>query len=96
MTIAPISSGSTPAPDRSDLREAAQAFEAIFVRRLLAAARAGSLAEQGPFSGPGLEQFTAMRDEQVAEIAARSGGFGLADQIERQLSAMIRQQEARR
>lgn len=78
--------------DRADLREAAQAFEAIFVRRLLASARAGSIADQTPFSGPGLEQFTAMRDEQVADIAAKHGGFGLAAQIERQLAALVRQQ----
>lgn len=93
MTIAPLSPvGQTTPATRSDLRAAAQAFEAIFVRRLLAAARAGSLAEQTPFSGPGLEQFTAMRDEHLAEITSKNGGFGLADQIERQLSALIRQQ----
>lgn len=93
MTVTGISSGTVPAgTDRKDLREAAQAFEAIFVRRLLASARAGSIADQTPFSGPGLEQFTAMRDEHVADIASRNGGFGLAEQIERQLSAMVRQQ----
>lgn len=93
MTVGAISPATGPAaPDRTDLREAAQAFEAIFVRRLLASARAGSIAGQTPFSGPGLDQFTAMRDEHVADIAARNGGFGLAEQIERQLSAMVRQQ----
>ena len=83
--------GANPAlsPERQELREAAQAFEAIFVRQMLASARAGSLAEQTPFSGPGLEQFTAMRDERLADIASSSGSFGLADQIERQLSAMV-------
>ena len=95
MIIGPASVGPAAAPERSDLREAAQAFEAIFVRRLLASARAGSLADQTPFSGPGLEQFTAMRDEHVADIAATTGGFGLAVQIERQLSAMVQQQGAR-
>lgn len=93
MTVGGVTPSAKPAQSaRTDLREAAQAFEAIFVRRLLAAARAGSIAEQTPFSGPGLEQFTAMRDEHIADIAAKSGGFGLAEQIERQLSAMVRQQ----
>ena len=93
MTIAPLSSpGIGRSTEQADLRQAAQAFEAIFVRRLLASARAGSIAEQTPSSGPGLEQFTAMRDEHVADIAAKNGGFGLADQIERQLSALLRQQ----
>ena len=91
--IAPISPpGSSKPSQQAELRQAAQAFEAIFVRRLLAAARAGSIAGQTPFSGPGLEQFTAMRDEHVADIAATNGGFGLAEQIERQLAGLIRQQ----
>lgn len=84
--------GAQPSPERLELREAAQAFEAIFVRRMLASARASSLAEQGPFSGPGLKQFEAMRDEHVAEIASKSGGFGLADQIEQQLASLVAQQ----
>lgn len=81
-------------PERLELRQAARAFEAIFVRQLLAAARAGSIAEQTPFTGPGLEQFTAMRDEHMAEIASQSGSFGLAEQIERQLSSLVGQQGA--
>jgi peptidoglycan hydrolase FlgJ len=97
-SVTPLSpTGPEPlSPERLELREAAQAFEAIFVRRLLSAARASSIAEQTPFTGPGLEQFEAMRDEHVADVAARSGGFGLADQIERQLSAMVAQQGSAR
>jgi flagellar protein FlgJ len=75
------------AKDRAELREAAQAFEAIFVRRMLAAARATEFDKDGIFSGQGLEQFRAMQDEQLADIASRSGAFGLADAIERHLSA---------
>ena len=90
------SAPSTQAPpenaaERSDLRKAAQAFEAIFLRQMLASARASSIAEQTPFTGPGLDQFTAMRDEQFAEIASHNGGLGLADQIERQLTSLMQQ-----
>lgn len=81
------------APERLELRQAARAFEAIFVRQLLAAARAGSIADQTPFTGPGLEQFTAMRDEHMAELASQSGAFGLAEQIERQLASLVGQRE---
>lgn len=97
-TSAPLSpaSGQPLRPERLKLREAAQAFEAIFVRRLLSAARARSLAEQTPFTGPGLEQFETMRDEHVADIASRNGGLGLAVQIERQLAAMLAQQGSAR
>ena len=83
------------APQDMQLREAAEAFEAIFVRRMLATARSGPFSEDGPLSsGAGLKQFTAMRDENVAEMASQNGGFGLADQIERQLSALVTQKEA--
>mgnify|MGYP000740075516 CR=1 FL=1 len=51
------------AQERAELREAAQAFEAIFVRRMLAAARATEFDKDGIFSGQGLEQFRTMQDE---------------------------------
>lgn len=75
----------------AELREAAQAFEAIFVRQLLASARASDFGGDDLFGGPGLEQFEAMQDENIADIASRSGSFGLADAIERQLSAHLAQ-----
>ncbi|QZH76281.1 MAG: rod-binding protein [Erythrobacter sp.] len=93
-TIAPLQSGiaiapSAPPPlsDSGELREAAQAFEAIFLRQLLASARASSFGGEELFGGPGLKQFEAMQDEQFAEIASQRGVFGLAEAIERQLSA---------
>jgi flagellar protein FlgJ len=60
------------------------------VRQLLSSARAAGFGgEQALLGGPGLEQFEAMRDEHFAEIAASRGTFGLADAIERQLSARL-------
>ncbi len=74
------------------LRQAAQAFEAIFVRQLLSSARAADFGgEQALLGGPGLEQFEAMRDEHFADVAASQGTFGLAAAIERQLSSQINQ-----
>lgn len=70
-----------------DLREAAQAFEAIFLRQLLASARASSFGGEELLGGPGLEQFETMQDENFAEMASQRGVFGLAEAIERQLSA---------
>lgn len=81
---------SAPSP-RADLREAAEAFEAIFLRQLLSSARASDFGGSDLFGGPGLEQFEAMRDEQFADIASTQGTFGLADAIERQLSAFVNQ-----
>jgi len=73
-------------PERAELRKAAQGFEAIMVRKMLAAARASSLTEETPLTGGGMQQFQAMRDEHFADIAAKSGAFGFARSIEAQLA----------
>lgn len=93
-TSATSPSGPSQASERAELRQAAEAFEAIFLRQILASARASSWADsEGPFSGSGLTQFTAMRDEHFAELASKGGGLGLADQIEAQLASMATQKE---
>ncbi len=84
---APVTAARSAAlsPERAALRKAAEGFEAIMVRKMLASARAASLAEDTPLTGGGLKQFEAMRDEHIADIAATSGGFGFARSIEAQL-----------
>lgn len=77
---------SSASAERLALREAAQGFEAIMLRRLLESARASSFAEDTPLSGGGLKQFEAMRDEHLADIASQTGAFGFAQSIEAQLS----------
>jgi flagellar protein FlgJ len=85
--IGPVTPSAAPvSPERAQLREAAEGFEAIMVRRMLATARAASFAEDTPLTGGGMKQFTAMRDEHLAEIAAQSGGFGFARSIEASLA----------
>lgn len=74
---------------RDQLRSAAQAFEAIFLRQLLASARANDFGGEDLLGGPGLEQFEAMRDERFADIASQQGMFGLAEAIERQLAKFV-------
>ena len=84
-------SASAPAPPAAaataDLKEAAQKFEAIFIRQMLSAARAANFGGSDIFSGPGLEQFNAMQDENMARIASETGAFGFAKVIEAQLAA---------
>ncbi|MCK0129435.1 rod-binding protein [Erythrobacter sp. F6033] len=94
MIIAPSSPsiGTLPdtlSPERRELREAAQGFEAIMIRRMLETARASSFAEDAPLTGGGLKQFEKMRDEHFAEIAAESGSFGFARSIEEQLAQYV-------
>jgi flagellar protein FlgJ len=86
--IGPVVSSGSPAlsPERAALREAAEGFEAIMLRKLLASARASSFAEETPLTGGGMKQFQTMRDEHFADIAAMSGAFGFARSIEAQLA----------
>ena len=79
------------APEDLELREAAQGFEAIMIRKFLESARASSFAEDTPLTGGGMKQFTQMRDEHFAEIASQSGAFGFARSIEAQLSQHLPQ-----
>jgi flagellar protein FlgJ len=72
--------------DRARLSAAAKQFEAIFLRQLLAAARKADFGED-LISGKGLDTFRTMQDEHFAGLAAETGSFGLAAQIEAQLAA---------
>lgn len=92
--IAPVSPGavsafataSTGGGERTRLTEAAQQFEAIFLRQMLAAARSTDFGGDELFGGDGEETFREMRDAQFAEIASESGTLGLAARIEAQLA----------
>jgi flagellar protein FlgJ len=89
--IAPVSPSlpgapETLSPERLELREAAEGFEAIMVRRMLASARAASFAEDTPLTGGGMKQYAAMRDEHLAGIVASSGDLGFARSIEERLA----------
>lgn len=74
--------------DRQKLAAAAKQFEAIFVRQMLASARAASLGDDGVF-GQMDQTFVQMRDERFAEIASQTGALGLAAQIERHLAGLL-------
>lgn len=76
-------------PEQAQLRKAAEGFEAIMVRKMLEAARAAFAADPAPLTGGGMQQFTAMRDEHLAEIAAATGAFGFARSIEAQLAQHV-------
>lgn len=87
--VAPSSSARPevpPSPELAELRKAAEGFEAIMLRRMLATARASSFAEETPLTGGAMKQYLTMRDEHFADIAAKSGAFGFARSIEAQLA----------
>jgi flagellar protein FlgJ len=92
MTTIPSTAGPSPAattPERTRLHQAAQAFEAIFVRQMLSSARQTSFGDTLWGEDQGHDTFTAMRDERFAEITAQSGALGLGKQVEAQLSARL-------
>jgi flagellar protein FlgJ len=86
---APISVSKQPhGTDRAQLAETAEKFEAIFLRQMLAAARKTDFGAP-LLGGEGLKTFRTMQDEHFADIASRSGAFGLAAAIEAQLTRHI-------
>lgn len=98
MTVSPISlTGASALPDReasplrSELREAAQQFEAILLRQMLASARSTDFGGNDLFGGEGEETFREMRDARFAEVTAQSGQLGFATAIEKQLSRFLPQ-----
>ncbi len=96
--IAPVSSGTVSpfaAPpggegERERLKGAAQQFEAIFLRQMLAAARSTDFGGDELFGGEGEETFREMRDAQFAQLASESGTLGLATRLEAQLARHLK------
>lgn len=73
---------------RAELREAAQAFEAVLLRQMLTSARSTDFGGESLFQGSD-DTFTQMRDEQFADIASKSGQLGFAASIEKQLARFL-------
>lgn len=74
--------------EREQLAAASQAFEAIFVRQMLSAARKTDFGAP-LLGGQALDTFRQMQDDRFADIAAERGAFGLAKIIEAQLSVHL-------
>jgi len=65
--------------------KAAQEFEAVFIGQMLSAMFAG-VKTDGPFGGgSGEEIFRSLMIEEYAKTIAGQGGFGLADQVKREI-----------
>jgi len=77
-------------PEREQLAAASKAFEAIFIRQMLSAARKTDFGDP-LLGGQALDTFRQMQDDRFADIAAESGAFGLARIIEAQLAMHLPQ-----
>lgn len=89
VSPAAASKADSVTPELQELREAAQGFEAIMIRKFLEAARETPFTEDAPLTGGGMKQFKTMRDEHFAEIASQSGALGFARSIEEQLAQFV-------
>ena len=76
----PASSTATNAPstDRQQLEQAAQAFEAIFVRSMIGAMRQASLGHD-LMGNKGSDEFRDMMDARMADEMTQTKGLGIAD-----------------
>jgi peptidoglycan hydrolase FlgJ len=69
---------------RADMKAAAEAFEAVFLRQMIGSMRQAKLSEDALFGNSAGEQFRDMSDAKVAEEMAEGGGFGIAELLLKQ------------
>lgn len=81
------SAGSSPSVAKTDpsLRKAAEGFEAVMVRQMIASMRKAKLAD-AMFGSSATDNFRELADAKTAENIAKLGQFGIANLIEKQLS----------
>ena len=74
-----------PKPD-PQLRKAAEAFEAVMLRQMMASMRKAKLGED-IMGSSATDNFREMADARVADSMAALRQFGIADLVEKQLKA---------
>ena len=91
----PISSslGPTPTPAAAgggdgSLRKAAEAFEAVILRQLMASMRQAKLGDD-IFGSSASDNFREMADAKTADSIASMRQFGIADMVEAQFRARV-------
>jgi peptidoglycan hydrolase FlgJ len=73
---------------KAELEKTAKAFEAIFLRQMIATMRSSSLGD-GLTDNDATAQFRDMSDARTADNMAETGRFGIADLLVRQLGAKV-------
>lgn len=68
-------------PKRAQIKQAAEAFEAVFLRQMIGSMRSASLGED-ILGSSSSDQFRDMSDAKVAESMAKNGnGFGIGKML---------------
>ena len=89
-SAAPAGAPAQADPRREQLKTAAKAFEAVFVRQMIGSMRQAKLAEDDLMSGGrAAEQFQDMSDAKLADGMAEKGGLGIADLLLKQFEARV-------
>ena len=74
--------------DSAALRKAAEAFEAVILRQMLASMRQAKLGDD-MFGSSATDTFREMGDARMADSIAAMRQFGIADMVERQFGASL-------
>lgn len=93
--VAPIASASPAAPAadparQQQLRQAAEAFEALFLRQMIGGVRQAKLTQDDLFSSNATEQFQSMADSQLADTMANKSSFGIAELLLKQFGNAVK------
>ncbi len=76
------------AAEKAKLKSAAQAFEAVFLRQMIASMRSASLGD-GLTDSDASNQFRDMADGNTADAMAGHGVLGIARMLEKQLASRL-------
>ena len=88
IASSPVAAGAAAPAADAKLRKTAQAFEAVFLRQILGAARASSLGD-GLVDSEKTDQFREMQDAKLADTMAQGGALHIADLLVQKLGAKV-------
>jgi peptidoglycan hydrolase FlgJ len=83
ISLKPVSAAQSAKRD-PELRKAAEAFEAVILRQMMASMRKAKLGDE-MFGSSATDNFREMADARLADNMASMRQFGIADLVERQL-----------
>ena len=78
--------------EKTDLKDVAEKFEAIFVYQMLKQARQSKLAE-GIFNSEAQDTFNNMLDQEYSQILSKKNNFGIAEGLIKQFSSHVKIEE---
>lgn len=88
IASAPGTVAATASPEMAKLKKAAQGFEAVFMRQMIASMRTASLGE-GILDSDATQQFRDMSDGKLADQLSAKGALGIADMLVKQWGARV-------